>query len=101
MPLTLNGRFGKVTLQDANRLSLSAGTFVESLTVKGAATIEGTGTIQNAVFQANGAVSAIEPQTYSFNKGMSATIQGTSVSVDRSQPNHTLTPATMQPVHGK
>ena len=95
MPLTLNGRFGKVSLQDANRLSLSAGAFVESLTVKGAATIEGTGTIQNAVFQANGAVSAIEPQTYSFNKGMSATIQGTSVSVDRSQPNHTLTPATI------
>lgn len=95
MPLTLSGRFGSVALEDANRLSLPAGAFVESLTVKGAATIEGTGTIQNAVFQANGAVSAIEPQTYSFNKGISATIQGTSVSVDRSQPNHTLTPSTI------
>lgn len=95
MPLTLNGRFASVTLQDANRLSLSAGAFIESMTVKGAATIEGSGTIQNAVFQVSGAVSAVEPQTYSFNKGVSATIQGETVSVDRSQPNHTLNPTTV------
>ena len=84
-PLILSGRFASVTLNGQNRLTLSAGSFVDALTVKGAATIDGLGTIQNAVFEAAGAVSAVEPQNYSFNQGASATIQGAPVSTDRTQ----------------
>ena len=94
-PVTLDGRFAAVTLADKNRLVMSAGSYIEQLTVQDAATIEGTGTIEKAVFEASGAVCAVEPQIYSFHKGASATIQGTVVSVDRTQPNHTLTPATV------
>lgn len=75
-----------MTLNGQNRLTLSSGSYVDSLTVKGAATIDGLGTIQNAVFEAVGAVSAVEPQNYSFNQGASATIQGAPVSTDRNQP---------------
>lgn len=85
-PLVLSGRFSSVTLNGQNRLTLSSGSYVDSLTVKGAATIDGLGTIQNAVFEAAGAVSAVEPQNYSFNQGASATIQGAPVSTDRNQP---------------
>lgn len=95
-PVTLNGRFANVTLTGKNRLIVSPGAYVKTLNVKGAAAIEGSGTIQNAVFAASGAVSEIEPVTYSFNKGVSATLKGVLTSTNRTQPNHTLTPNTMQ-----
>lgn len=95
-PVTLNGRFADVILEGKNRLILSPGAYIQSLSVKGAATVEGSGTIQNAVFAVPGAASTIEPVTYSFNKGASATLKGVLTSTDRTQPNHTLTPAAVQ-----
>ncbi len=95
-PVTLNGRFADVTLTGKNRLITAPGAYIQSLTVKGASAIEGSGTIQNAVFASSGAVSSIEPATYSFHKGVSATIKGAKVSTDRTQANHTLTPGTLQ-----
>ncbi len=95
-PVTLNGRFADVTLTGKNRLITVPGAYIQSLTVKGAAAIEGSGTIQNAVFASSGAVSSIEPATYSFHQGVSATITGTKVSTNRTQANHTLSPATLQ-----
>lgn len=95
-PVTLNGRFADVILNGKNRLILSQGSYIQSLNVKGAATVEGSGTIQNAVFAVAGAASTIEPVTYSFNKGASATLKGVLTSTDRTQPNHTLTPAAVQ-----
>lgn len=95
-PVTLNGRFADVTLTGKNRLIVSPGAYVKNINVKGAATIEGSGTIQNAVFAVSGAVSAIEPVTYSFNKGVSATLKGARVSTNRTQPNNTLTPSSAQ-----
>lgn len=95
-PVTLNGRFADVTLTGKNRMIAAPGAYVQSLTVKGASAIEGSGTIQNAVFAASGSVSEIEPVTYSFHKGVSATIKGQKVSTNRTQPNHTLTPSTIQ-----
>ncbi len=95
-PVTLNGRFADVTLTGKNRMIAAPDAYVQSLTVKGASAIEGSGTIQNAVFAASGSVSAIEPATYSFHKGVSATIKGAKVSTNRTQPNHTLSPSTIQ-----
>lgn len=95
-PVTLNGRFADVVLAGKDRLIVSPGTYIQSLQVKGAATIEGSGTIQNAVFAVPGAASTIEPVTYSFHKGASATLNGVLTSTNRTQPNHTLTPASVQ-----
>lgn len=94
-PVTLDGRFASVTLEDANRLVLTNGMYLQSLTCKDASTIEGTGTIQSARFEKAGAVCSVTPVTYTFQPGASATIEGTVVSIDRTQPNHTLTPATV------
>lgn len=92
--VTLSGSFPAVVLSGKNGLTVNAGATVGKLTVNGAANIGGAGVIQSAQFKASGATSTIAPDTYSFGAGVYATINGQTVSTDRTELGNSVTPTT-------
>lgn len=77
--LTLDADVWSLNVQTPATVQLSGDAVVNSLNLSAAATVNGTGKVYKAVIKANGVNMAMEPEKYEIDKGITATINGASV----------------------
>lgn len=96
--VTIEAELWSLTADSASNITLTRGASVATLTCNEAASVSGSGTVEQAVFNKSGASLSIQPTGYKLADGVTATVAGKTV---KSEVEVVVSPATMSWDTGK